>query len=60
MPRIRITTDPARARDVAVVLDERIAVGDLDSDHFARALVERIGWALSDADLAEHSTARRR
>jgi hypothetical protein len=54
MPRIRITTNPTRARDMAVVLDERIAASDLDSDHFARALIERIGWALSDADHAEH------
>jgi hypothetical protein len=59
MPRIRITTDPARARDVAVVLDERIAASDLDSDHFAHALIQRIGWALSDADQAEHSGRRR-
>ncbi len=60
MPRIRITTDPGRARDTAVVLDERIATSDLDSDHFARALIERIGWALSDADYAEHVGGVRR
>ena len=60
MPRIRITTDPARARDVAVVLDERILSSDLDSDHFAHALIERIGWALSDADFAEHGPVVRR
>lgn len=53
MPRIRITTEPPRARDVAVLLDERIATSDLDSDHFAHALIQRIGWALSDADFAE-------
>ncbi len=53
MPRIRITTDPITNPDVAVVFDERIATSDLDSDHFATALVERIGWALADADDAE-------
>ena len=53
MPRIRITTDPIGTPDVAVVLDERIATSDLDSDHFGAALVERIGWALSDADEAQ-------
>jgi hypothetical protein len=53
MPRIRITTDPTGSPDVAVVLDERIAASDLDSDHFAATLVERIGWALADADDAE-------
>jgi hypothetical protein len=53
MPRIRITTDPTGSPDVAVVLDERIAVSDLESAHFAGALVERIGWAVADADDAE-------
>ena len=53
MPRIRITTDPPGSPDVAVVLDERIASSDLDSAHFAATLVERIGWALADADDAE-------
>jgi hypothetical protein len=53
MPRIRITTDQRGSTDAAVVLDERIATRDLDSDHFGAALVERIGWALSDADEAE-------
>ena len=55
MPRIRITTDPIGTPDVAVVLDERIAASDLDSDHFGAALVQRIGWALSDADDAERA-----
>lgn len=53
MPRLRITTNPMGTPDGAVVLDERIAASDLDSDHFAAALVERIGWALADADDAE-------
>lgn len=54
MARILITTDRARSRDHSVMLDERIATSDLDSDHFAAALVERIGWALVDADAVEH------
>ena len=53
MPRIRITTNPLETSDGVVLLDERIATSDLDSDHFAAALVERIGWALADADDAE-------
>jgi hypothetical protein len=60
MPRIRVTTDPTRACDVAVVMDERIAASDMDSDHFANALVQRIGWALSDADQAERANGPRR
>jgi hypothetical protein len=54
MPRIRITTERTRAAGAAVTLDERIAASDLTSDHFAAALVERISWALADADDAEH------
>jgi hypothetical protein len=53
MPRIRITTDPVSASDVQVVLDERIVASDVSSNHFAAALIERIGWALADADDAE-------
>ena len=50
MPRIRITTDPMGTSDAQVVLDERIISSDVSSDHFASALIERIGWALADAD----------
>ena len=41
-------------------MDERIAASDMDSDHFANALVQRIGWALSDADQAERANGPRR
>jgi hypothetical protein len=53
MARILITTDRTRRRGRNVMLDERIATSDLDSDHFAAALIERIGWALVDADDVE-------
>ena len=53
MARILITTERGRARTGGVMLDERIITSDLDSDHFASALIERIGWALVDADDVE-------
>lgn len=53
MARILITTEPARAHGGGVVLDERIVTSDLESDHFASRLIERIGWALVDADNVE-------
>jgi hypothetical protein len=56
MPRIRIITEPRAAGEVAVLLDERISASDLDSSHFARQLLDRIGWALADA----HDTERPR
>ncbi|HEY1517736.1 MAG TPA: hypothetical protein VGF91_15040 [Solirubrobacteraceae bacterium] len=58
MPRIRITTEQTAAAGAAVMRDERIATTDLTSDHFAAALIERIGWALADADDAEHRRGR--
>lgn len=39
--------------DGAVMLQERLSCHDLDSDHFAGQLVERIGWALLDAEDVE-------
>jgi hypothetical protein len=60
MPRIVVTTEPkVPESDTSVLLDERIATADLDSDHFAAQLIERIGWALLDADGAERRLAIR-
>jgi hypothetical protein len=54
MPRIFITTEPTDMPHAGVMLDERIASDDLASDHFAAQLIERIGWALVDAESTEH------
>ena len=54
MPRIRITTEPSAAAQAAVLLDERICASDLTSAHFNFRLLERIGWAVADADDSEH------
>ena len=51
MPQIIVTA--ARGSEEAVTLCERINVTDFESDHFARQLMERIGWAVSDAHEAE-------
>jgi hypothetical protein len=53
MPRIFITTEPGDLPDAAVMLSERIATSDLASDHFAAQLIQRIGWALADAESNE-------
>jgi hypothetical protein len=60
MPRILITTEPADKPDMLVMLDERIATSDLASDHFAGQLIERIGWALADAETTEHKPSNHR
>jgi hypothetical protein len=59
MPRILVTTESTREPSPGVLLDERIATDDLASDHFAAQLIERIGWALLDADGAERQPAGR-
>ena len=58
MARIRITAEPFGGSDMSIVLDERINRNNFDSDHFAAALVERIGWALADADDLERDRTR--
>jgi hypothetical protein len=55
MPQIIVTADRGAAfGDGAVTLRERVTVADLESEHFATQLVERLGWAVADADEAEH------
>lgn len=54
MPHIIVTADRTDERDEAtVLLRERVNVTDFESDHFAGQLVERLGWAVGDADEAE-------
>jgi hypothetical protein len=57
MPRIIVTTDPIDRRDTAghkseesVLLDERVYSLHLSDDHAAEQLIERLAWAVSDAE----------
>jgi hypothetical protein len=54
MPQILVVTDPPGESASTVVYQERIALTDLESDHFSGQLVERVGWAVLDADELEH------
>ena len=54
MPRIIVMSEPNTEREGAVTLDERIASADLRSGHRSAELIERLGWAVHDADDAEH------
>jgi hypothetical protein len=57
MPQIIVTADKATDRaDTSVMLRERVNVSDFESDHFAAQLVERVGWAVSDAHEVEQDT----
>ena len=50
MARIIVTTDPTERRDAPVLLEESVYSAHLDSDHSAAQLVERLGWAITDAE----------
>jgi hypothetical protein len=53
MPQILVVTDPAEQAASTVVYRERVLSTDLESDHFSGQLVERVGWAVQDADQIE-------
>jgi hypothetical protein len=57
MPQIIVKAAPGECPGT-VTLQERVNGSDLNSDHFARRLVERIGWALMDAEDLEESAER--
>ncbi len=57
MPQILVVTDATQDAGT-VVYRERIATSDLESDHFSGQLVERVGWAVLDADELEHDDER--
>ena len=50
MPQIVVMAD---AHDRSVMFTERVTVGDFESRHFQTQLVERLGWAVEDAQAVE-------
>ncbi len=54
MPQILVVTDNRDETAGDVVYRERVALTDLESAHFSGQLVERVGWAVLDADRKEH------
>ena len=53
MPQIVVTADGLESRTGREVMRERVAVSDLESELFTAHLIERIEWALADADASE-------
>jgi hypothetical protein len=54
VPQIIVLADSARQQgEEAVMLREWVSLADLESDHFASHLVERLGWAVGDAHEVE-------
>ena len=62
MPRIIVTADPgarlgALPQQTPVLLDERVDTIHLSDEHAAQQLIERVGWAVADAEDAERLAA---
>jgi len=53
MPQILVVADSQADPSSAVVYRERISSADLESAHFSGQLVERVGWAVRDANELE-------
>jgi hypothetical protein len=55
MARIIVTTDKGEQPGAPVLLDEHVCSDHLSDEHSATQLVERLGWAVTDAEHAERS-----
>jgi hypothetical protein len=54
MPKIIIQTE---GRTPTVTLSERVVPTHTQSDHYAEQLIQRVGWALLDAETLEADEA---
>jgi hypothetical protein len=62
MPRIIVTADPVSSQladQTTVLLDEQVRSVHLSTGHAAAQLVERLAWAVSDAESAERAYSER-
>ncbi len=55
MPRIIVTADPVEHREAPVLLDERVYSLHLSDDHAAEQLIQRLAWAVNDAENTQQS-----
>ncbi len=56
MPRVQVLTD-VPGHEAETLLTEHVPSESLANDHYADQLVERMGWALMDAEKVERSIA---
>jgi len=57
MPTIIVVSNESAKHDSAVLLAENVQPEHLANDHQAAQLVERLGWAVTDAKEAEAEEA---
>jgi hypothetical protein len=53
MPAIIVQSNGSTEQDTNVILYEDVQPEHLASDHHAAQLIERVGWAVSEAKAAE-------
>jgi hypothetical protein len=53
MPKIIVRAETPDGEAASITLSERLAADNLDSDHYAAQLIERITWAARDAQALE-------
>ena len=53
MARIIVTAEPTNSSDAPVLLAESVSSVHLSTGHAAAQLVERLAWAISDAEAVE-------
>jgi hypothetical protein len=59
MAKIIVTADEQSADGPAVLLEESVYSVHLSTGHAANQLIERLGWALRDAEELERPTGAR-
>jgi hypothetical protein len=62
MPRIVVMSKPntesgGTERRGTITLSERVSPADMQSEHHSAQLIERVGWAVHDADEVERDEA---
>lgn len=53
MPRVVVTAEHAERGIAPVLLDEQVHAVHLSTEHSAKQFIERLGWAITDAESVE-------
>ena len=53
MPRVVVTAEHAEHGFAPVLLDEQVHAVHLSTEHSAKQFIERLGWAITDAESVE-------
>ena len=59
MPKIIVISE-SKGREGTITLEEHVVAAHLEDDHSAAQLVERVGWAILDAEDAERASLQSR